>query len=216
MMRLLKFTFNAFQENTYILYDDKNQGNIQGVIIDPGMSNPNEWEEVMEALEAHSIALQSIVLSHGHIDHILGIHRLLEWRPSMPIYGHKITQEVLNAQPEYAALFGIHLPSAPEITHFLEPGKQVGVGEATLDILYTPGHCPGEVSFYHASSKTLIAGDVLFYESIGRTDLPGGDLPTLLDAIREQFWPLPDDTTVYCGHGPETTIGYEKVHNPFL
>ena len=85
MMRLLKFTFNAFQENTYILYDDKNQGAIQGVIIDPGMSNPEEWEEVMEALEAHCIDLQSIVLSHGHIDHILGIHRLLEWRSSMPI-----------------------------------------------------------------------------------------------------------------------------------
>ncbi|MEC7268508.1 MAG: MBL fold metallo-hydrolase, partial [Bacteroidota bacterium] len=85
---MLKFTFNAFQENTYILYDDKNQGTIQGVIIDPGMSNPNEWEEVMEALDAHSIDLQSIVLSHGHIDHILGIHRLLEWKPSMPIYSH--------------------------------------------------------------------------------------------------------------------------------
>lgn len=212
MMRLLKFTFNAFQENTYILYDDKNQG----IIVDPGMSTPSEWEEVMQALEVNTLDLQAIVLTHGHIDHILGIHRLLEWKPSMPIYSHKITQEVLNAQPDYAALFGIHLPSAPQITHFLKIGEKLKVGQETLDVLYTPGHCPGEVSFYNASSKTLIAGDVLFYESIGRTDLPGGDLPTLLDAIREQFWPLPDDTTVYCGHGPETTIAHEKVHNPFI
>jgi len=129
---------------------------------------------------------------------------------------HSGEVEVYNAAPQVAQMYGLPPFDIPEVTHFIDVDNDLSLGEINFQVLFTPGHSPAEISLYHSDSETLIAGDVLFRDSIGRTDLPGGDHAMLLQSIREQFWPLPDATRVYSGHGPETTIGYEKKNNPFL
>jgi hydroxyacylglutathione hydrolase len=210
-MKITRFTFNAFAENTYLLHDDTNEC----VVVDPGCSDAKEKEQLKNYIKDNNLKVVRLLNTHCHIDHVLG-NKFVANAYNVGLEIHEKDLETLRAIPVYAPVYGItnyeeQLPIA-----YLKEGEQVKFGNTTLEIIFAPGHAPGHVVFYNKEDKTLIAGDVLFQESIGRTDLPGGDHETLLTSIRTKLFTLPDDVTVYPGHGPETTIGHEKKYNPFL
>lgn len=210
-MHIAIFTFNPFSENTYLLYDDTKQC----VIVDPGCSNAAERQTLTDYINSTGLTPVVLFNTHCHIDHVLG-NEYVSKKYNLPLTSHRGELEVLAMQPMVASMYGISYIPSPEITVFLDEGDQLTFGNTSLDVLYTPGHSPASISLYHTDTETLISGDVLFQESIGRTDLPGGDMDTLLSMIRTKFFILPDATKVYPGHGPQTTIGHEKAHNPFL
>lgn len=211
MLHIRHFTFNPFQENTYILYNDQKET----WIIDPGNQTPVEDQKLMNYIEDKGLRPSRIINTHAHLDHIFGNQSLVE-AYELPVYLPRGEHEIYQAAPQVAQMYGLPPFEIPSVTEFIDPEGEMQLGDESFKILFTPGHSPAEISLYHAASASLIAGDVLFRDSIGRTDLPGGDHPTLLRSIREKFWPLPDQTKVYPGHGPETTIGYERKNNPFL
>jgi glyoxylase-like metal-dependent hydrolase (beta-lactamase superfamily II) len=153
--------------------------------------------------------------THCHLDHVFGNKFVYDtWH--LPLHLHALEKKLLERAPESGIAWGMPFENYEGELVLLEPGKPVMIGEEKLETLFTPGHSPGSVSFYHEAGKFLVGGDVLFFGSIGRTDLPGGNLETLLGSIRQEFFTLPDDTKVYSGHGQETTVGYERKNNPFL
>lgn len=211
MLHIEKMTFNPFQENTYLLYDE----NGSCIVIDPGNQNPVEDQELLNRIADLQLKPVMIFNTHAHLDHIFGNQTLVDTY-DIPVALHEKEFEMYQATPQVAQMYGMPPFETPEPKIKIDVSKPLNVGAEELQILFTPGHSPGEVSLYHAASGQLIAGDVLFRESIGRTDLPGGDYDTLIRSIREQLFILPDDTIVYSGHGPDTTIGHEKRNNPFL
>lgn len=214
MADVLKRTFNPFQENTYIVYDDTGEC----VIFDPGCHAQAEKDVLVQMIEQHDLKPVRLINTHCHLDHIFGNQFIAE-KYGLPLEIHKGEVPVLEAAPQSAAMFGMPLPSgplSPAPGRFIEAGEEVTFGRTRLKALLTPGHSPASLSFYCAEDDFVIAGDVLFLGSIGRTDLPGGDFNTLIESIRTQLFPLGDQVTVYPGHGPDTNIGYEKQHNPFL
>ena len=210
-MDLAVFTFNPFQENTYVLFDDTNEC----VIIDPGCSNASENAQLVDFIESKELKPVKLINTHCHIDHVLGNHFVAE-KYNLPLISHKGETGVLAMQPQISTMYGIPYTPSPEITEFLDEGDIVSFGHSDLKVLFTPGHSPASISFYNEDTRTLIAGDVLFQGSIGRTDLPGGDFDTLAKSIKDKFYVLPDDVVVYPGHGPSTTIGVEKMSNGFV
>lgn len=205
------FTFNPFQENTYVLYDESREC----VIIDPGCSTPEEEQKLARFIGENRLKPVKLINTHCHIDHVFGNHYVKD-RFQVPIYMHRGELPVLEAALQYGAMMGVKLTPPPPPDYFLDNDATIGFGNTELSILYTPGHSPASVSFYNATDGYVIAGDVLFQGSIGRTDLPGGSFDVLEDSIRTQLYTLPDSTIVYCGHGPQTTIGQEKRSNPFV
>ncbi|WP_210486842.1 MBL fold metallo-hydrolase [Rufibacter aurantiacus] len=205
------FTFNPFQENTYVLYDNTKEC----VIIDPGCADKQEQQELQQFIQTQGLKVVRLLNTHCHIDHVLG-NKFVADTYGVPLEIHEEDLSVLRAVPTYSAAYGF--PQYQEVLpeKFLKEGENVRFGETELEVLFTPGHAPGHVVFYHPESKNLIGGDVLFNRSIGRTDLPGGDYNTLIQSIRTKLFSLPDEVTVYPGHGPSTTIGEEKAGNPFL
>jgi len=184
-------------------------------IIDPGCYFGNERTALQEFIEQQGLNPRLLLNTHCHLDHVFGNKFVYEtW--DLPLHLHEKEQPVLARAPEAGLLWGMPFENYRAELVYLTPGKQVTVGEDELTILFLPGHSPGSVGFYSKDQGFIIGGDVLFRGSIGRTDLPGGDHETLLRSIREQLWPLPDETIVYPGHGEPTTIGWEKKHNPFL
>ena len=153
--------------------------------------------------------------THGHIDHILG-NNFVAGKYNLRLEMNALDVDLLQAAPVYGEMWGIHAEPSPDPEVFLTEGDEVSFGNSTLNVIETPGHSKGSISFYSSDNNFVIAGDVLFYGSIGRTDLPGGDFDTLIRSIKEKLFPLGDDCKVYSGHGPETTIGFEKRNNPFL
>lgn len=210
-MKVSIFTFNDFYENTYVLYDDTGDC----VIIDPGCSSFQEKQELRHFINDHQLTPRHLLNTHCHIDHILG-NRFVSETWNLPLSSHRGEIPVLASGLTVSQMYGISYELSPDITVFYDEGDIIRFGTTELNILFTPGHSPASISFYEKSSQVLIAGDVLFKESIGRTDLPGGDFDTLIRSIRSRFFILPDSVNVYPGHGPHTTIGYEKTHNPFL
>ncbi|MDQ3072665.1 MAG: MBL fold metallo-hydrolase [Bacteroidota bacterium] len=210
-MNIKLFTFNPFSENTYLLYDDSGEC----VIVDPGCSNGQE-ERALDSFIAEK-KLQPVLLlnTHCHIDHILG-NRFVSDKYGLLLEANAHEESNLRFADVYCQQFGIAPPQSPAIEKFLDEGDKITFGDTELDVLFSPGHSAGHVVFVNPADKCVIGGDVLFRDSIGRTDLPGGDHATLLNSIREKLWTLPDDFVVYPGHGPSTTIGYEKSNNPFL
>jgi len=156
-----------------------------------------------------------ILLTHAHIDHVLGIN-FLAGKYGLPIVMNSIEIELLKSASTYGQMWGIQVEPAPDPTEFLKDGDIFTFGKTELEVLFTPGHSPGSLSFFHRPTKQLIAGDVLFYGSIGRTDLPGGNFETLENSILTKLYTLEDDVIVYSGHGQSTTIGHEKRTNPFV
>jgi glyoxylase-like metal-dependent hydrolase (beta-lactamase superfamily II) len=210
MLTVKSFIFNPVQENTYVLYNGKNEC----CIIDPGCYFQKERDELKTYIGETGLTPVLLLNTHCHLDHVFGNKFVYDtWH--LPLHLHALEKPLLERAPESGVAWGMPFENYAGELEFLEPGKPVMVGEEKLETLFTPGHSPGSVSFYHEAGKFLIGGDVLFFGSIGRTDLPGGDLETLLGSIREQFFPLPNDTKVYSGHGQETTVGYERKNNPF-
>jgi len=211
MLTVKAFEFNPVQENTYVVFNQKDAC----CIIDPGCYFGNERTALQEFIEQQGLNPRLLLNTHCHLDHVFGNKFVYEtW--DLPLHLHEKEQPVLARAPEAGLLWGMPFENYRAELVYLTPGKQVTVGEDELTILFLPGHSPGSVGFYSKDQGFIISGDVLFRGSIGRTDLPGGDHETLLRSIREQLWPLPDETIVYPGHGEPTTIGWEKKHNPFL
>lgn len=210
-MKVTCFTFNAFSENTYVLSDSTKEC----IIIDPGCYDKSEKQQLAEFIKSEGLKVVRLLNTHCHIDHVLG-NKFVADTYNVPLEIHEKDLDVLHSVPAYAPNYGFpnyeeQLPGA-----YLEEGEKVKFGNTELAILFTPGHAPGHVVFYNKEEKVCIGGDVLFQGSIGRTDLPGGDFDTLIHSIKKELFTLPDEVTVYPGHGPETTISYEKKHNPFL
>ena len=210
-MDLALFTFNPFQENTYVLYDKTSSC----VIIDPGMSNAQEQKMLDDFISAHWLTPSMLINTHCHIDHVLG-NKYVSEKYDLTLAAHEGERVVLEMQPKIAEMYGIAYDPSPDIKIELKEGSFITFGNTKLEILFTPGHSPASISFYEKQSKTLIAGDVLFQNSIGRTDLPGGDYDTLISTIKSKFFVLDDNVRVYPGHGAATTIGVERKTNPFL
>lgn len=210
MLQLQSFAFNPLQENTYVLFDETKEC----VIIDPGCYEREEQYDLADFIETNQLKVVKLLNTHGHVDHVLG-NAFVKETYKTKLYIHEQDAPTLKAVKVYAPHYGFFQYQEAEPDIYLKEGEAVTFGNQSLAVLFVPGHAPGHVAFYDASSKTLIGGDVLFYNSIGRTDLPGGNFDTLIDSIHQKFFTLPDDVTVYPGHGPETTIGYEKKTNPF-
>jgi hydroxyacylglutathione hydrolase len=205
------FEFNAFAENTYILYN----GNKEAAIIDPGCSTPEECKLMADFIKSEGLKPVLLLNTHCHLDHILGNRFVYNEYGLAPLL-HRNELLLLQKLSEVAAFYGVTAAPSPEPIRFIEEHEKITFGDVTLEVIYCPGHSPGGVCFYNAKEKKLWAGDVLFRESIGRTDLPGGDYDTLENNILTKLFTLPDEVEVFSGHGIPTTIGYEKANNPFV
>lgn len=210
MLTIQDFVFNPFQENTYVLHDETREA----VIVDPGCYEDDEKRELEEYIENNKLKVTMLLNTHCHIDHVLG-NAFVKDRFKVNLYVHKIEEAVMRAVKVYAGNYGFQLYQETSVDRYLEENSSITFGNQQFKILFVPGHSPGHVAFYNEKEKVVIAGDVLFQNSIGRTDLPGGNFDTLINSIHEKLFTLPDDVVVYPGHGPKTTIGFEKVTNPF-
>ncbi len=211
MLNVQCFTFGPFQENTYIISNLQQQC----WIVDPGMNSPAENNTVLDYINKNSLKPIAIINTHGHIDHILGVSFLKDIY-NIPFYLHAKDQFLIDNAAASAAMFGLRLTKTPIVDGRLNDADVWKLGDEELVVSFTPGHSPGSVVFYYAPGNWVISGDVLFAGSIGRTDLPGGDFQTLINSIKTRLFILPENTKVYSGHGPATTIKTEVEHNPFF
>ena len=211
MITLKRFAFNPFQVNTYILSDETGEC----IIIDAGMQGQSEEDTLEEYINNHNLKPVMLLLTHAHIDHIIG-NSFVADKFELKLTAHKDCVPFLKNAISYAATFGLTMDRVKEIDSFINEDSEIKFGNSSLEVLFTPGHANGSVCFYSPKDKFVITGDVLFNQSIGRTDLPTGDYDLLQKSIWEKLFTLPDETVAYPGHGPETTIGSEKVNNPFV
>lgn len=211
MISIKQFTFNPVRENTYILFDETGEC----AIIDPGMYDAEEQNAVVNFIKEQKLKPVLLLNTHCHYDHVFGNKFVYDNWGLKPQF-HKGELYVLQAIPGYVPQMGLHYELSPEPEVFLGESGKVNFGNSQLEIIFAPGHSPAHLCFYAAADNFLIGGDVLFYSSIGRTDLPGGNHSQLINSIKNNLFILPDDCEVYPGHGQSTTIGFEKRHNPFL
>jgi glyoxylase-like metal-dependent hydrolase (beta-lactamase superfamily II) len=211
-MKIKKFTFNPIQENTYLLYDETNEA----VVIDAGMTFENEREAIKQFIDENNLQLKQVLNTHLHFDHVFGNKFLYDTYHIQP-EGGKEDEFMLGSVKESAAYIGIQTSEeAQPLGKYLSENEIIRFGNTELKAFSTPGHSPGSFCFYCEKGGVVFVGDVLFRNSIGRTDFLKGDYDTLIRSIRTKLLTLPDSTVVYSGHGIETTIGYEKIHNPYL
>ena len=211
MTEIKAFIFNFFYENTYVLYDDT----LECVIIDPGCSNSSENGELDKFITLKKLKPVHLLNTHCHIDHILGNLHVSE-KYKLPLETSREELPTLHHADISADMFGIPRVHSPEPGVFLKEGDVVTFGNTRLEVLFVPGHSAGHIAFFCRESEFIISGDVLFRESIGRTDLPGGNYETLMQSIHDKILPLGENVKVYSGHGPVTTVGYERMNNPFI
>ncbi|MDF3077861.1 MAG: fold hydrolase [Sphingobacteriaceae bacterium] len=211
MLQIKSFVCNPYQENTYLLYDETGDC----AIIDPGMYTGEEQTRVRNFITEQKLKPVLLLNTHCHIDHVLGNKFIYDNFGLLPQF-HEGELRMLEAVPAYAPIQGINYEISPNPDTFLPETGSITFGNSRLELIFAPGHSPAHLCFYSKADNFLIGGDVLFYGSIGRTDLPGGNHEQLLQNIREKLFVLPDDCKVYPGHGPHTTIAHEKSHNPFL
>ncbi|NDP20351.1 MAG: MBL fold metallo-hydrolase [Paludibacter sp.] len=211
-MTIKTFTFNPFQENTYVLFDETNEA----IIVDAGCILDAEKQKLKKYVEDNNLIIKRVINTHLHLDHQFGNRFLVE------VYGikpeaSKDDEFLLETVVEQARTFGFPIDEeAQPLGDYIVENQEIKFGNSSLMALHVPGHSPGSMAFYSEKDNVLISGDVLFQGSIGRTDLPRGDYATLILSITKKLLPLPDSTVVYCGHGPTTTIKKEKEDNPFL
>jgi hydroxyacylglutathione hydrolase len=211
MIRVKKFIVNPLQENSYLLYDDTGCC----LIADAGFYYPEEKEELLIFIRENNLTPVSLVNTHCHFDHVLGVEYLRK-KLRIPFACHKDERFWLQNASTQSSFFGIEMENISLPDFFVAEGEKVQFGDSELEVLHIPGHSPGHIVLYSPEEQFLIAGDVLFAGSIGRTDLPGGNYLQLIRNIKEKLMIMPGETLVYSGHGPETSIGNEKICNPFL
>ena len=211
-LEVKSITFGPFSENTFLLWDVSGEC----VVIDPGCSNTAEQKTIQSFIGTHSLQLKYILNTHCHIDHVWG-NRYFKERFKVPLYCPVGEEQNLQMAETSAKLYGIPgFDPSPEPDRWIKAGEQVEFGKIVLETLFTPGHTAGHLSYFNADTKKLFSGDVLFSDSIGRTDFPGGSHSVLMNSIFNVLLPLGDEVAVFSGHGPETTLGREKRSNPFL
>jgi glyoxylase-like metal-dependent hydrolase (beta-lactamase superfamily II) len=211
MITIRKFVFNDFMVNTYILYDETNEC----MIIDAACIEESEKKQLSDFIVNNKLKLKRNINTHCHVDHILGQDFIATTYGIYPEY-HQASIPFFETLREIGASFGYRIDRIPSAKGYLHDGNLIKFGNSELKVLYTPGHADGSVCLYQHAQRFVITGDVLFRESVGRTDLPTGNYNILMKSIKEKLFTLPDDVVVYPGHGPETTIGYEKANNPFI
>lgn len=211
MLSVQPFTFNPVSENTYVVYNEKGDC----CIIDPGCYFASEELTLSDFIRKEGLQPRYLLNTHCHLDHIFG-NRFVHRTFGLELHLHRADEIVLQFGPQSGERWGLPFDNYDGPLHYLEEGDEVRLGEDGLKVLFTPGHSPGSISFYNEAAGFVIAGDVLFEGSVGRTDLPGGDFSVLENSIRTRLYPLPDETVVYSGHGNPTSIGKEKKSNPFV
>jgi glyoxylase-like metal-dependent hydrolase (beta-lactamase superfamily II) len=210
MLSIKSFVFNPFSENTYVVFDETKEA----VIIDPGCYERKEQDELLQFITNHQLKIKYLLNTHGHIDHVLG-NDFVKDKFNVPLLIHRQEEKVLLAVKSYASNYGFARYREATPDQFLAEGNLVSFGNIQWEVLFVPGHSPGHIAFYDEQEKVIFSGDVLFEQSIGRTDLPGGDFDTLIQSIKKKLFVLPDDVVVYSGHGSPTQIGVEKKSNPY-
>ena len=211
MLKIACLTFNPIQENTYVLWDETNEC----VVIDAGNSSPREDAALDNFIAEHGLKPVLAANTHGHFDHTLGVEHLKQ-RYGIPFALSSKDTFLLENAATSGSIFGVKVGAMPTVERDLDGEQEIRFGKTTLRVLRTPGHTPGHVAFFDEGSKSLFTGDTLFRESIGRTDLPGGDYSWIMRSILDVLVPLGDEVHVYPGHGPESTIGHEVLYNPFI
>jgi glyoxylase-like metal-dependent hydrolase (beta-lactamase superfamily II) len=211
MISIEKFTFNPFQENSYILHDETKEC----VVIDPGCYSTEEKATILKFISDNDLKPVKLLNTHCHVDHIQGNH-IIAKTFDLQLEANEKEIPILEGSPAWGLQYGITGDISPEITVFLNEGDTIEFGNSKLDIIFVPGHSPGHLAFISHEQKFVINGDVLFQGSFGRFDLPFGDAYVLSKSIQEKMFTLSDDYVVYAGHMGETTIGVEKLSNPIL
>jgi hydroxyacylglutathione hydrolase len=207
-MILEMLTVGPFQENCYIIGDEESG---TGAVIDPG----DEAARIAMAVEQTGMEIGSIIVTHAHIDHVGAVAALVD-EYACPVLMHAEAEPMLKHLPTQALMMGLRFGKVPSVDLYIDDEEVLEVGDLRLRSLYTPGHAPGHLAFYVEDEDLVLSGDALFAGSVGRVDLPGGSMEVLMRSIEERLLTLPDETIVYSGHGPRTTIGDERVSNPFL
>ena len=211
MLKIKSFVFSPIQENTYLLYNEFNDC----VVIDPGCYFPEEQDELKGFITQSNLPPRMLLNTHCHLDHVYG-NKFVAETYGLTLQLHEKEKLLLDYAPTSGLMYNLPFDNYVGEYIYLKEGDKIKLGEDELSVIEAPGHSPGHICFYCAKQNFIISGDVLFNRSIGRTDLPGGDHQTLVKTIMEKLFVLPDETVVYSGHGPETTIGEEKKDNPFL
>jgi len=213
MTTVLSLTFNPVSENTYLVFDNETR---ETIIFDPGCLSPTEEQELVGAIEARQLKPVKLINTHCHFDHIFG-NAFIKDKYGLELGLHELEAPILEMAPVVVNMYGMPpMTPSPPADYFINEGDTIVLGDTSFEVLFCPGHSPGSICFYNKAEGYVIAGDVLFDGSIGRTDLPGGDHQTLIGSILTKLMPLPDETKVYPGHGGPTTIGKERTSNPFL
>ncbi len=211
MFKVDFFTFNPVSENTYLLSNESGDC----IIIDPGTYFTAEVETLQSHLQHNGLKPVQLINTHCHLDHVFG-NKLFAKKYGLELFIHPLESEVLRLAPAAGVMFGLPFENYEGTIHFLNENDTIKLGTDELKVIHAPGHSPGSICFYCEAQNFIISGDVLFRDSIGRTDLPGGNMQQLLQSIKEKLFSLPDETIVYSGHGIQTTIGYEKKYNSFV
>lgn len=212
-MKISRFSFNAFQELTYVLWDEESG---ECAIIDPGCYYSRERQVINNFITKNNLTVKYLLLTHLHLDHYFGAPYIAH-KYNVPVSASQADEFLLQLMSRQAQMYGTPLPEEPiAVGNYLKGGDTLHLGNEPIHVLHVPGHSPGSLAYYLPQSGCVFCGDALFQGSIGRTDLPGGDFEQLLEAIRTQLFTLPAETVAYPGHGPETTIGEEIASNPFL
>lgn len=211
MLKIHSFCFNPFQENTYILYNEQKES----IIIDPGMYTSVEFDQFYQFIEDNSLQPKLLLNTHCHLDHVFGNNAICD-RYQLTAHFHPNEQMIIDRLPDVGAKWGIPTEAFTGPVKYLQDKDIIELGEDKFQALLTPGHSPGSLCFYNAAQSILIGGDIIFMDGVGRTDLPASNPLDLIKSIHETILPLPEQTTIYSGHGPATSLRREKLHNPYL